>query len=82
MGVANLRVLAGAEESPVKNTIKPGFELPDGTLNQALLVGLDHAMAELAKRGMTAVLYLTNFWEWSGGMMTCLFWATAAARST
>ena len=23
---------------------------------------------------MTAVIYLTNFWEWSGGMMTYLYW--------
>ncbi len=23
---------------------------------------------------MRAVLYLTNFWEWSGGMMTYLSW--------
>ena len=22
----------------------------------------------------TAVIYLTNFWEWSGGMMTYLYW--------
>jgi mannan endo-1,4-beta-mannosidase len=26
----------------------------------------------MGKRGMKAVLYLTNFWEWSGGMMTYL----------
>ena len=24
--------------------------------------------------GITAVIYLTNFWEWSGGMMTYLYW--------
>ena len=76
MGIANLRVLAGAEESPVRSSIKPGFEKPDGTINEALLIGLDVAMAELARRGMTAVLYLTNFWEWSGGMMSRLYWET------
>ncbi len=76
IGVGNVRLLAGAEESPVRNSIKPGFEVQDGTPNTALLEGLDHAMAELAKRGMTAVLYLTNFWEWSGGMMSRLYWQT------
>ena len=76
IGVGNVRLLAGAEESPVKNSIKPGFEVQDGTLNTALLAGLDVAMAELGKRGMTAVLYLTNNWEWSGGMMSRLYWET------
>jgi mannan endo-1,4-beta-mannosidase len=76
IGVSNVRLLAGAEESPVKNSIKPGFELANGTLNTGLLEGLDLAMAELGKRDMTAVLYLTNFWEWSGGMMSRLYWAT------
>ena len=27
-----------------------------------------------AGAGMKAVIYLTNFWEWSGGMMTYLYW--------
>ena len=27
-----------------------------------------------ASAGMTAVIYVTNFWEWSGGMMTYLYW--------
>src|SRR5690606_29911946 len=76
IGIGNVRLLAGAEESPVRNSIRPGFELPDGTLNPALLAGLDVAMAELGRRGMTAVLYLTNFWEWSGGMMSRLYWQT------
>jgi mannan endo-1,4-beta-mannosidase len=62
IGVGNVRLLAGAEESPVRNSIKPGFETQDGTLNTALLAGLDVAMAELGKRGMTAVLYITTNW--------------------
>ena len=28
----------------------------------------------MGKRGLKAVIYLTNFWEWSGGMMTYLYW--------
>jgi mannan endo-1,4-beta-mannosidase len=28
----------------------------------------------MGKRKMTGVIYLTNFWEWSGGMMTYLYW--------
>lgn len=76
LGISNVRILAGAEEGPLRNSIKPGFITQDGTLNQQLLEGLDHAMAELGKRGMTAVLYMTNNWEWSGGMMTLLYYET------
>ncbi|MBO0749947.1 MAG: mannanase, partial [Porphyrobacter sp.] len=81
IGVRNVRLLAGAEESPVRNSIKPGFEVQDGTLNPALLEGLDRTMAELGKRDMTAVLYLTNFWEWSGGMMSRLYWETGRYKN-
>ena len=76
MGVRNVRLLAGAEEGPLRASVTPGFVNREGQLNQALLIGLDHAMAELARRGMTGVLYLTNNWEWSGGMMTRLWHET------
>lgn len=72
-GVTNLRLAASAELSPLRNSVRPAFRDRDG-YNEALLVGLDHALAEMARRGMRAVLYLTNFWEWSGGMMTYLSW--------
>ncbi|GGB40038.1 mannanase [Sphingomonas metalli] len=72
MGVTNLRILASAEEGPLRNAIRPGFRGPGRDYNQTLLGGLDHALAEIGRRGMRAVLYLTNFWEWSGGMMTYL----------
>ncbi|HEY6816188.1 MAG TPA: mannanase, partial [Croceibacterium sp.] len=61
---------------PLKNSIKPGFSRPDGTLNAALLGGLDYALAEIGRRGMTAVVCLGNFWEWSGGFGTWLYRVT------
>ena len=76
IGVTNLRIMASGEEGPVNNSIKPGFVNEAGELNETLLVGLDHAMAEIAKRDMHAVLALTNFWEWSGGMANRLYYAT------
>jgi len=76
LGLNNLRIMAAAEEGPLKNSIRPGFSKPDGTLDPALLGGLDHALAEIAKRGMTAVVCLGNFWEWSGGFGTWLYRVT------
>jgi mannan endo-1,4-beta-mannosidase len=76
LGINNLRIMATAEEGPLKNAIKPGFTRADGLENPALYEGLDFALAEIAKRGMTAVLVLSNFWEWSGGLQTILWRAT------
>jgi mannan endo-1,4-beta-mannosidase len=73
-GVTNLRIAASAELSPLKNSVRPAFHDQDGRYDEALLTGLDHALAEIGARGMKAVLYLTNFWEWSGGMATYLLW--------
>ena len=73
IGVNNLRIMASGEEGPLKSSIKPGFTDQNGTPNMAQFEGLDFAMAEIAKRGMTAVLVLSNFWEWSGGLQTLLW---------
>ncbi|MBQ1499093.1 MAG: cellulase family glycosylhydrolase [Sphingomonas sp.] len=75
MGVGNLRIAASAEDSPLRNSVKPAFRTRGGAWNPALVDGLAFALSELGTRGMKAVLYLTNFWEWSGGMMTYLSWA-------
>jgi len=76
LGINNLRIMAAAEEGPLKNSIKPGFTRADGYANDAQFEGLDFALAEIAKRQMTAVLVLSNFWEWSGGIQTIQWRAT------
>ena len=76
LGINNLRIMAAGEEGPLANAVKPGFTREDGSANPALFDGLDYAMAEIARRGMTAVLVLSNFWEWSGGLQTLLWRAT------
>lgn len=73
-GVRNLRVLGGSELSPLTNSITPAFRTESDAYNEDLLKGLDLLLAEMAARDMRAVIYLTNFWEWSGGMMTYLYW--------
>lgn len=68
MGIENLRILAGAEAGSANaNSVQPYLQPQPGVLNDTLLVGLDYTLAELEKRGMTAVIYLTNSWDWSGG---------------
>jgi mannan endo-1,4-beta-mannosidase len=74
LGVANVRANASAERSPLRNSVRPAFRDRTARYNETLLAGLDFFLAELARRDMRAVLYLTNFWEWSGGMATYLYW--------
>jgi mannan endo-1,4-beta-mannosidase len=73
-GVTNIRVSASAELSPLTNSVRPAFRDRGTDYNETLLAGLDRTLAEMGRRDMKAVLYLTNFWEWSGGMMTYLHW--------
>jgi mannan endo-1,4-beta-mannosidase len=75
-GITNLRVLAMAEASSLKMALRPAIQTKPGELNQDLLIGLDYLLAEMAKRDMKAVLFLNNFWQWSGGMSQYVSWLT------
>lgn len=68
IGVNNLRILVGADAgSKNANTVKPYLQETPGKLNENLLEGLDYTLQQMHKRGMVAVVYLTNSWDWSGG---------------
>lgn len=74
-GIDNLRVLVGAEgpdNQPYRVT--PTTIKSPGVYSPKLLEGLDFFLNELKKRDMVAILYLTNNWEWSGGMAQYLNW--------
>jgi mannan endo-1,4-beta-mannosidase len=73
-GVDNLRILVGAEGGTQDFTVTPALQPKQGEYNQNLLDGLDYLISEMGKRGMYAVLYLNNNWEWSGGMSQYLEW--------
>jgi mannan endo-1,4-beta-mannosidase len=74
LGINNVRILGSSEFSPLKNSVRPTFRNRTRHFNETLLRGLDRALAEMGRRNISAVIYLTNFWEWSGGMMTYLYW--------
>jgi mannan endo-1,4-beta-mannosidase len=74
LAINNVRILGSSEFSPLKNSVRPTFRNRTPHFNEALLRGLDFTLAEMGRREITAVIYLTNFWEWSGGMMTYLYW--------
>lgn len=77
-GITNLRVLVGADGGTgVTSKIEPTLQYAPGKYDDELLDGLDYFLAELGRRGMKAVLYLTNSWEWSGGYSQYLAWCGA-----
>lgn len=77
LGINNLRIMVGSEgpaNAPYR--IQPTLQDEPGVFDTSLLLGLDLIMEELAQRDMRAVLCLTNFFHWSGGMAQYVAWAT------
>lgn len=77
LGIDNLRVLAGAEGEGLLNGITrvgPVLQPEKRKFDDEALKGLDLLLAEMRKRDMRAVIYLSNNWEWSGGFQQYLLW--------
>ena len=76
-GVTNLRVMAGAEgEGQINGVprVTPALQPQRGKFESRSLDGLDVLLAEMGKRNMKAVLFLSNNWEWTGGFLQYLNW--------
>lgn len=74
-GITNLRIQSGAEgpeDEPFRVT--PALQLSPGNYNTEMLDGLDFLLAEMGKRGLKAILFLNNSWDWSGGFAQYLNW--------
>ena len=72
--ITNLRILAASEKSEIKNSLKPAIQNQPGIYDENLLEGLDFLLYEMGKREMKAVVFLNNYWEWSGGMAQYNAW--------
>ena len=78
LGVMNLRILAASEKSEIKNSLKPAIQVEPGVYDEGLLEGLDFLLNEMKEREMHAVLFLNNYWEWSGGMSQYNAWVNGS----
>jgi mannan endo-1,4-beta-mannosidase len=76
LGVNNLRLLAGSETSPLAGAIRRGVTRAPHDYDEALLGGLDFCLAEMAKRDLRAILFLSNYWQWSGSFAQYVRWIT------
>ena len=75
-GVTNVRTMVGADGMHKDDSKIVPFSLQpnQGVYDQKLLRSLDIFLDEMGKRGMYAVLYLGNSWDWSGGFPQYLAW--------
>lgn len=76
-GITNLRVMVGTEGSGQISgvqRVKPALQTRQGEFDLTQLDGLDYLLAEMGKRNMKAVLFLSNNWEWTGGFLQYLNW--------
>jgi mannan endo-1,4-beta-mannosidase len=76
IGVTNIRLLAGSETSPLAGAIPRGITRAPHDYDESLLAGLDFCLAEMAGRNMRAILFVSNYWQWSGGFAQYVRWAT------
>ncbi|HEY1490865.1 MAG TPA: mannanase, partial [Verrucomicrobiae bacterium] len=74
MGVNNIRLLAGSETSDLVAAISRGITRKPHDLDQDLLAGLDFTLAEMAKRDMRGILFVSNYWQWSGSFSQYVRW--------
>lgn len=74
LNINNLRVLGASEGKTQRNTVNPPIQPDLGQYDEKVLKGLDFLLAEMAKREMHAVIYLNNYWVWSGGMSQYVSW--------
>lgn len=76
IGATNIRLLAGSETSPLVGAIARGITKSPREYDEELLRGLDFCLAEMAKRDMRGVLFLSNYWQWSGSFAQYVRWTT------
>ena len=75
-GISNLRIMGASEGLARQFRVWPTIQPEAAQYDERLLKGMDFLLAEMAKRNLKAVIYLNNFWEWSGGMAQYVSWAT------
>lgn len=80
LGVTNLRIMASSEGPDTEPyRMRPALMTAPGEYNPGVLDGLDYLLAKLGEHGMKAVMVLTNYWHWSGGMAQYVSWQDGTA---
>ncbi len=73
--IRNLRIMAGSEgpnSEPWR--MVPALQSAPGVYDTDVLDGLDYLLKAMADRHLRAVMCLSNFWPWSGGLAQYVSW--------
>lgn len=73
-GINNIRIMGASEQSDMRMGLSWGMQVSPGKFNEELLTGLDFFLAEVGKRNLYAIVFLNNYWQWSGGMSQYMAW--------
>jgi mannan endo-1,4-beta-mannosidase len=77
LGMDNLRIMVGVDGiSKHFSHVDFPLQTSPGEYNIEYLEGLDFVLEEMRKREMYAILFLTNNWDWSGGLAQYVCWTT------
>ena len=69
--------MAGSQgDSSNHKRISPSLQPSKGVYDEDIFKGFDFFLDEMGKRGMKAVVPMSNFWEWSGGFGVLMQWAS------
>jgi len=75
LGITNLRIMAGSEGPDTEPwRMVPALQTEPGVYDPIILDGLDYLLYAMGQRNLKAVMCLTNFWQWSGGMAQYVRW--------
>ncbi len=75
LGITNLRIMAGSEGPNTEPwRMVPALQTAPGVYDPIMLDGLDYLLYAMRQRNLRAVMCLTNFWHWSGGMAQYVSW--------
>jgi mannan endo-1,4-beta-mannosidase len=73
--VRNLRIMAGSEGPDSEPwRMVPALQTAPGVYNADVLDGLDYLLKAMGDRHLQAVMCLSNFWPWSGGLAQYVSW--------
>ncbi|KAJ2744652.1 hypothetical protein GGI20_002793 [Coemansia sp. BCRC 34301] len=78
-GINMVRILAASEGSQYgtqPDRMYPVLMTSPGKYDAEVFAGLDWFLAQLPKFNMSAVVSLSNYWTWSGGVAQYVSWAT------
>ncbi|CAG8599639.1 16583_t:CDS:2 [Acaulospora morrowiae] len=80
-GINCVRIMAGSEGPPGEpQRMYPALMNSPGEYDESVFEGLDWFLDQLRHAKMTAIMTLSNYWQWSGGFAQYVYWADNSSQ--